>query len=182
MLEMELKFKLEDFSDIEKRLDELGISIGDPVEEKNLVLDLMGGPLRERDVLLRLRNKGNGTLLTVKKPIPATALKVRLEKEAVLDCSLKDALELLSLLGYGVVYRYDKIRRECSLGEAQICLDELWFGCFVEVEAHSEDDVMNAIDKLGLIPEEGIRFSYAALEKDAEQQRDSESKSGGATG
>ena len=177
MLEMELKFKLENFSNIEKRLAELGIPIGDPVEEKNLVLDLMGGTLRERDVLLRLRNKGNGTLLTVKKPIPATALKVRLEKEAVLDCSMKDALELLSLLGYGVVYRYDKIRRECRLGEAQICLDELWFGSFVEVEAHSEDDVMNAVNKLGLVPEEGIRFSYAALEKDAEQQRDSESKS-----
>lgn len=175
MLEMELKFKLEDFSNIEKRLDELGIPIGDPVEEKNLILDLMGGPLREKDVLLRLRNAENGTLLTVKKPIPSTALKVRLEKEAILDCSVEDALELLGLLGYGVVYRYDKIRRECRLGEAQICLDKLWFGRFVEVEAHSEDDVINAVEKLGLNPFDGIRFSYAALEKDAEQERDSES-------
>lgn len=174
MLEIELKFRVKDFSDIEKRLDDMGIAPGNPVDEKNMVLDLMGGSLRKNDVLLRLRNTEKGTLLTVKKPLPATALKVRMEKEAILDCSSEDALELLGLLGYGVVYRYDKIRRECRLGEAQVCLDELWFGRFVEIEACSEDALMDAIDRLGLIPEEGIRFSYAALEKNAEQQRDSE--------
>lgn len=173
MLEMELKFKVEDFTEVERRLEELGIEPSPPVDEGNLVLDLMGGPLRKSDTLFRLRNAGDGTLLTVKKPLPATALKVRREKEAILDCTVDDALELFGLLGYGVVYRYHKIRRECRLGEATVCLDKLWFGRYVEIEAGSEDDVMEAVEALALDPQDGIRFSYAALEMDAQQQLES---------
>ncbi len=173
MLEMELKFKVDDFRDVELRLESSGVLPGDPVKENNLVLDLMGGPLRMMDTLFRLRNCDGGTLVTVKKPLPATALKVRHEQEAVLECSQEDALKLFGLLGYGVVYRYEKTRRECRIGDALICLDELWFGRFVEIEAQSEEAVMKAVDVLGFDPAEGIRFSYAALEKDAEQIRDS---------
>ncbi len=170
---MELKFKVDDFRDVEIRLESSGVLPGDPVKENNLVLDLMGGPLRMMDTLFRLRNCDGGTLVTVKKPLPATALKVRHEQEAVLECSQEDALKLFGLLGYGVVYRYEKTRRECRIGDALICLDELWFGKFVEIEAQSEEAVMKAVDVLGFDPAEGIRFSYAALEKDAEQIRDS---------
>ena len=173
MLEMELKFKVDDFRDVELRLESSGVLPGDPVKENNLVLDLMGGPLRMMDTLFRLRNCDGGTLVTVKKPLPATALKVRHEQEAVLECSQEDALKLFGLLGYGVVYSYEKTRRECRIGDALICLDELWFGRFVEIEAQSEEAVMKAVDVLGFDPAEGIRFSYAALEKDAEQIRDS---------
>ncbi|MFO8183145.1 MAG: class IV adenylate cyclase [Candidatus Aegiribacteria sp.] len=172
---MELKFRVEDHTEIERRLSDLGIDPGEAVEENNLVLDRMGGPLGRNDLLFRLRNHEKGTLVTVKKPLPATALKVRQEKEAVLDCSQEDALELFGLLGYGVVYRYRKTRRECSLGEASVCLDSLWFGNFVEIEAESEEAVLHAAEKLGLDPGLGIRFSYAALERDAERDGERES-------
>lgn len=168
---MELKFRVDDFTDVERRLESMGIEPGKPVKENNLVLDLMGGALRQMDTLFRLRNCDGGTLVTVKRPLPATALKVRHEEEAVLECSQEEALSLFGLLGYGVVYSYEKTRRECRIGEAQVCLDELWFGRFVEIEAESEEAVMKAVDILGFDPEEGIRFSYAALEKDAEQQK-----------
>lgn len=171
MLEMELKFRVDDFTDVEQRLESMGIVPGEPVRENNLVLDLMGGTLRQMDTLFRLRNCDRGTLVTVKRPLPATALKVRHEQEAVLECSQEEALSLFGLLGYGVVYSYEKTRRECRIGEAIVCLDELWFGRFVEIEAESEEAVMKAVDILGFDPEEGIRFSYAALEKDAEQQQ-----------
>ena len=174
MLEMELKFRVDDFIDVEQRLEKKGVDPGDPARENNLVLDLMGGPLRKTDTLFRLRNCKKGTLVTIKRPIPSTALKVRHELEAVLECSQDDALKLFELLGYGVVYRYEKTRRECRMGEAVICLDELWFGKFVEIEAESEEAVMKAVDELGFNPAEGIRFSYAALEKDAEQEEGSE--------
>jgi len=166
---MELKFKVDDFHEVERCLKSIGVSPGDPVRENNLVLDLMGGPLRKVDTLFRLRNCDSGTLVTVKRPLPSTALKVRHEQEAVLECSQEEALKLFGLLGYGVVYRYEKTRRECRIGEAIICLDELRFGRFVEIEAESEEAVMKAVDVLGFDPEEGIRFSYAALEKDAQK-------------
>lgn len=169
MLEMELKFRVEDFTGIEGRLHDLGIDPGYPVAENNLILDLAGGPLRKTDTVFRLRSTGDGTLLTIKKPLPATCLKVRHEKETVLSCDIREAVELFALLGYGVVYRYEKSRRECDLGDAKICLDELWFGRFIEIEASSEEAVMNAVEALGLDPSMGIRFSYPALERDANE-------------
>jgi adenylate cyclase, class 2 len=170
VLEMELKFRVDDLSGVAERLRGLGIEPGEPAEEKNLLLDLHGGPLRKTDTLFRLRSIGNGVLLTVKKPIPSTCLKVRLERETMLSCSLEEALELFSLLGYGVVCTYEKKRRECRLGDAAVCLDELWFGSFVEIEAASEDAVMEAAERLGFDPGEGIRFSYAHLQRDAEEE------------
>lgn len=167
MLEMELKFRVEDFTGIEGRLNDLGMDPGDPVAENNLILDLAGGPLRKMDTVFRLRSTGDGTLLTIKKPLPATCLKVRFEKETVLLCDISEAVDLFALLGYGVVYRYEKSRRECDLGYAKVCLDELWFGRFIEVEASSEEAVMKAVEALGLDSTLGIRFSYAALEQDA---------------
>jgi adenylate cyclase class 2 len=164
---MELKFRVDDFREIRRKLESLGAELGRPVEENNLVLDRMGAPLGKMDTLFRLRNKGDKTLVTVKKPLPATALKVRNEVEAVLDCPQEKALELFGLLGYGVVYEYRKERQECVLGEASICLDSLWFGNFVEIESSSEEGVLGAAGLLGLNPDEGIRFSYAALERDA---------------
>jgi predicted adenylyl cyclase CyaB len=170
---MELKFKVDDFQKVEQRLESMGVEPGNAVRENNLVLDLMGGPLRKTDTLFRLRNCEKGTLVTIKRPLPATVLKVRHEEEAVLECSQEEALKLFKLLGYGVVYRYEKTRRECRIGEATICLDELWFDRFVEIEAESEEAVMKAVDELGFDPAEGIRFSYAALERDAERSGDS---------
>jgi len=170
MLEMELKFEVESFDKVESALRERGVEPGSAVQERNFVLDLMGQPLGMSDTLFRLRNCTGGTLLTVKKPLPATALKVRQERETVLQCSLEDAIEIFGLLGYGVVYRYEKTRRECRLGKAAVCLDQLWFGRFVEIEAASEEDVMRAVEDLGFDPLLGIRFSYAALEKDARER------------
>lgn len=172
MLEMELKFRVQGFGRIEQRLHQLGVEPGPAADEKNLVLDLMGGPLGRTDTLFRLRNREGGTLVTVKKPLPATALKVRQEVEILMQCTQEKALELFGLLGYGVVYSYCKTRRECRLGEATVCLDSLWFGDFVEIEASSEDGVLEAAGMLGFDPLEGIRFSYAALEREAELDRD----------
>jgi len=170
LLEMELKFRVVDLSAVAARLRELGAEPGEPVPEENLLLDLPGGPLRSTDTLFRLRRDGAGVLLTVKKPIPATCLKVRLEREVRLACTLEDARDLFSLLGYGVTGTYRKMRSACRLGEASVCLDELWFGNFVEIEASSEEAVMDAVGRLGFDPEEGIRFSYASLQRDAERE------------
>lgn len=170
MLEMELKFRVDDFSLVESRLRELGLEPGPEVHENNVVLDATDGSLGRSNVLFRLRDTGDGTtLLTVKKPLPSTFFKVRMEREAVLEYPVEDAVELFRLLGYDVVYKYGKSRRECSLGTAKVCLDVIWFGNFVELEAESEDALLKAVRLLGFDPDEGIGLSYADLEREAER-------------
>ncbi len=169
MLEIELKFKVTSFNEIRSKLKALGCTPGEPVEETNLILDLPGTPLRFKDIVFRLRNDAKGTLLTIKKPIPCSLLKVRNEIKTVLDCTIDDAAILFGHLGYGVVLTYEKIRRECTLKNAQVCLDELWFGRFIEIEATSDEDLLEAAELLGLDVSDGIRLSYPALETEARE-------------
>ncbi len=172
MLEIELKFSVNNFDEVINKLKELGCTPAQPVEETNHILDLPGTPLRFKDIVFRLRNDVKGTLLTIKKPIPCSQLKVRNEIETTLDCSIEDAVNLFEHLGYGVVFTYEKKRRECMLKHAQVCLDELWFGKFIEIEANSDEDLLEAVELLGLNFSEGIRFSYPALETEARKVSD----------
>ncbi len=163
MLEVELKFPVESFEEMEERLAGLGCAPGEPQDERNMLLDLHGAPLASRDIVFRLRNHPGGTLLTVKTPLPATGLKVRREREAVMDVPPERALELFSLIGYGVVTEYRKRRRECRLEAVTVCLDELDIGRFVELEAGSGEELRRAAELLGLDPSDGTRLSYPAL-------------------
>lgn len=174
MLEIELKFKVDEFDAIIAKMQKLGYSPGEPVGEINHILDLPGTPLRSKDTVFRLRNKSSGTLLTIKKPVPCSLLKVKNESETILDCSIDDAVKLFGHLGYGVVFTYEKVRRECKVRNAQICLDELWFGKFVEIEAQSDDDLTEVAGLLELDISSGIRFSYPFLDEEARQ--DAENK------
>jgi adenylate cyclase class 2 len=71
---------------------------------------------------------------------------------------------ILAELGLSPVYSYRKIRRTCNAGPAVACLDELWFGRFVEIESCSREGVEEAARLLGLDPAEGLALSYADLE------------------
>ena len=165
--EVELKFPVDGFQEITLRLRELCSIPGEATPEENLVFDTPNRLLGKRNVLLRLRLTAGHTILTVKGPVRDSAMKVRSEFETRLSSSLDEARQIFETLGYEVVASYEKIRQVSRLGNVTVCLDELWFGSFVELEASTEEDLADAALKLGLDPSHGLSRSYLNLEAEA---------------
>ncbi|GEM_PF-1800830 len=164
--EVELKYQVSDFAEIKKKLRSTGAElVSKPSQEENAVLDLPDGSLGNSNVLLRLRQYRNEVILTVKKPGASSSMKIRKEYETVLSTSFKSAMELFDALGYRQVFHYSKTREIWSMGEnIHICLDTLFFGKYVEVEADSMSSVSSTSELLGLDLHKGLSSSYRKLQ------------------
>ena len=165
--EVELKYEVNDFEEIREKLLLAGAGlICDATEEHNAVFDLQNGSLKRANTLLRLRKFGEEVILTVKEPVSSGEMKIRREHEALLSISLKEASEMLKALGYKPVYHYEKTREIWSLPHGvHVCLDSLYFGKFVEIEADTQAKVTSTFKTLGLDISKGLRQSYTQLQK-----------------
>lgn len=164
--EVELKFKVRDFTQVRNYLLSAGAEQRYPeTGEENTVYDLPNGSLKSSGVLLRLRNFGGKVFLTVKEPGIPGPMKIRREHEAILSVPMKAADEMLSALGYSSVYAYEKKREIWSMDRGiHICLDSLHFGMFVEIEGDTTEKVLETAVCLGFRPEDGLCQSYRQLE------------------
>ncbi len=165
--EVELKYEVNDFEEIREKLLLAGAGLlCDATEEQNTVYDLQNGSLKRTNTLLRLRKFGEEIILTVKEPVSSGAMKIRKEHETLLSISLEEAADMLQALNYKPVYRYEKTREMWSLGSGvHICLDSLYFGKFIEIEADTQLKVSSAFKILGLDISKGLRQSYKQLQK-----------------
>jgi adenylate cyclase class 2 len=77
--------------------------------------------------------------------------------------SSNQAVNLLEALGYQIVLVYEKFREVFQLEDVEIMLDEVPFGCFVEVEGPDIASLKHAALRLGLAWEAGIDLSYAEI-------------------
>ncbi len=164
--EIELKYRVKDFLGVKEiLLQRCAVLIREAAEEKNTVYDFPDGSLKRSGTLLRLREFCGDVILTVKEPGLPAAMKTRREHETVLSTSVHAAEEMLKALNYAPVFHYEKVREIWSMGEeVHICLDSLFFGKFVEVEASTQQKVSNASRVLGFNPAEGLSQSYRQLQ------------------
>lgn len=161
-LEKELKFVGVDHEAMRQRLRVLDAAFVARYFECNLVLDDEKRGLKERGILLRLRQRQGVSVLTVKEPVKdAGGLKVRAEHETVVE-SHDDTLNALQALGYRVAFAYEKVREKWKLGECTICLDSLPFGDFVELEG-GEGSVLACAGELNLAMSSASKATYHAL-------------------
>jgi adenylate cyclase, class 2 len=88
--------------------------------------------------VLRVRRVAERTILTFKQQIPTTtSAKYRREEET--EVSNYAALEaILELLGCVPAVVYEKRRETWRLGDAEVTIDELPFGWFMEIEGSEE--------------------------------------------
>lgn len=133
-IETEIKYRLrtEQFERVREDLDEFGAEyVGEDFEE-NIIYG--GGPLEGFEGILRIRKIGRRTLLTFKKRMPGEAgIKNQIEHET----SVGDAAatgEIVAQLGLEKLLIYEKRRRTWRLRGAEVTLDELPFGLFMEIE------------------------------------------------
>jgi predicted adenylyl cyclase CyaB len=106
---------------------------------------------------LRLRRVGGRATLTYKRRIPGvSAIKQQREEEtAVGDPEAMEAI--LEALGYTAAMVYEKRRQTWTLGKAEIVIDVLPFGLFMEIEGRI-NEIRAAERKLGL---KGLRAEHA---------------------
>ncbi|MCK5785962.1 MAG: class IV adenylate cyclase [Candidatus Sabulitectum sp.] len=164
--EVELKYPVKDFTEIRGNLLQAGAELYcEATAEKNTVFDLPDGSLKHSGTLLRLREFRGEVILTVKESGLPGAMKIRHEHETVLSIPIGEAKELLKALNYSPVFHYEKTREMWHLADkAHICLDTLFFGKFVEIEADSQLGVSNTSLILDLDPGKGLNLSYKKLQ------------------
>jgi len=142
-IEIEKKYRLtkKQRQELQRRLPEIGAVFGGEEFEENTLYN--GDRLNLGTCVLRLRRVGDaaGALLTYKQRFPsASSIKQQQENEThVSDADATDAI--LKALGYEPALVYEKRRSIWRLDDAEVDLDELPFGLFMEIEANTDEIV-----------------------------------------
>lgn len=169
--EIETKFAVKSFSLMRRSLVTIGgVRLSRRFEE-NVVLDDEAATLRGRDVLLRIRRDAV-CKVTVKLPAEApghSGLKIRREIET--EVADPVALEaIFAALGYVPFLRYEKVRETWQAGDALVCLDELPFGRYLEIEGPAASIPLLA-GRLGLSMTQALPDTYHELHQASRRER-----------
>ncbi len=170
-LETEVKFAVADLPAVQARLFAAGAELIAPrTLEVNLRLDNPWDGLTAAGKVLRLRYYHPRTTLTLKLPAGPwrTNAKVLHELEVELG-DFETAQQMLKALGFRVWFRYEKYRVVYQLAGAEVCLDELPFGDFVEIEGEL-GQIEGVAGRLGLLDAERITTGYLELFRQARVQ------------
>jgi adenylate cyclase, class 2 len=161
-IEVEKKYRLtgESRASLVERLGEGGATPeGEEFEENTLYA---GGQLDAGRQVLRLRRVGSRAVLTFKERGASSTAHKRYRED---ETSVGDAAamaDILSALGYSPALVYEKRRATWQWRGAEIVLDELPFGLFVEIEG--EESVIDEVERLlGLSEADAEPATYPEL-------------------
>ncbi len=165
MIEVEKKYRLtiRQRDAVLRRLLQIGAKPrGEEFEENTLY---SGEALKGGSSVLRLRRAGKTATLTYKERF-ATSSSIKHQREDETGVSDPVAMDaILDVLGFTPSLVYEKRRQTWRLGKAEIVVDELPFGLFMEIEG-SEDEIRATERKLGL---KGLRTEHATYPQLAEK-------------
>lgn len=162
LTETEVKIYVPDLDEMAAQIRAAGGVLAAPrVYERNVRYDDLSLSLSNRGVVLRLRQDTRVRLTYKSNPTVQEGAVSRLEAEVTVDDFERMDL-ILRQLGFVPFVIYEKYRTTYRLGEAEIVLDEMPYGNFIEVEA--EAPVIDAtLDALGLADHRRIFDSYLGL-------------------
>ena len=147
-IEIEKKYRLtrKQREQIVRRLRELKAKPNKEEFEENTLYG--GGVINFGGRALRLRRVGGRAILTFKERLPTpSSIKHQHEDETeVADADAVDAI--LTALGFEAALIYEKRRTRWKIGKAEVVIDELPFGLFMEIEA-SESEIARVEELLG---------------------------------
>jgi len=137
--EIEVKFLIEDLSAMRQRLVALGATLKMPrTFEENWLFDTPDEQLTRQGRLLRLR-RDRRNLITYKEPPTHQDADFKVQQEYETEVSdFAQARTILEKLGFAPTLRYEKYRETFTYQGAEIVLDEVPFGTFMEIEAPRE--------------------------------------------
>ena len=151
-LEVEQKFRVADWADIERRLQGLAAEIERPAAQSDLYFAHPSRDFAQTDEALRIRRVGRRNFVTYKGPKLDATTKTRRELELPLTPGERSAAgfaELLSTLGFRPVREVGKLRRRAVVAwqgrQVEVALDEVeGLGRFVELELQAEPAAADA--------------------------------------
>ena len=119
---------------------------------------------------LRLRRVGARAILTFKQRLPTkSSIKHQREHETeVADAEAAHAI--LTALGFRPALVYEKRRTRFDLGRAEIVIDELPFGLFMEIEG-TEKEIARVEALLGIEDLPAVMETYPTLTAHLGKQR-----------
>ena len=162
--ETEVKIPLTDRESVEQRIAEAGFQVSTPREfEANDIYDTEDQSLRQKEMILRLRQSGEKAVITWKGPGVPGPHKSRPELETSIG-SLDVLSRILEQLGYRRAFRYEKFRTEYSdsAGTGVVTVDETPIGDFMEIEG-SANWIDTTAATLGFSQKEYVLESYGKL-------------------
>jgi adenylate cyclase class 2 len=161
-IEIEKKYRLtkKQREAIVSRLRKLGASPGELEFEENTLY--RGGRLDLGACALRLRRVNGRAVLTFKQRFPSkSAIKHQREDET--EVANADALAaILRSLEFRPGLVYEKRRTRWIIGKAEIAIDELPFGLFMEIEG-AEKEIARVESLLGAQDLPAVMETYPAL-------------------
>ncbi len=161
--EVEQKFPVPGFGDIEPRVRALGGEFSSPVEQVDRYFAHPARDFAQTDEALRIRRMGDENRITYKGPKLDAATKTRREIELPLTpgaAAAEDFSLLLNALGFRRVAEVRKRRRVAHFPwrgfEVEAALDDVdRLGQFVELELSADDhDLNTARESLTLLAQE----------------------------
>jgi adenylate cyclase class 2 len=161
-IEIEAKFYIRDLDSLREILLSLGGHlIHERILERNWRFDTPSRRLSAAGEVLRIR-EDNRIRLTYKRPIQGTLERMEIEIEV--DDSKKTRM-FLEALGFEVFFVYEKFRETYKFDDMEIVLDEVPYGCFVEIEGPSVALVQKTATQLKLNWEHRLKSTYLRLFK-----------------
>jgi len=161
-LEIEIKFYIADIDAIRSRIRSLGAERQGGGFESNIRFDDDTMRLTREKKLLRLR-QDTRCRLTVKTPPDDADPGFKIFRELEVDVSdSATMIAILAELGYFPRQVYEKQRETYLFMQAELCLDTLPYGHFLEIEGE-KDDIRHAANALGLNWEKRITANYLSL-------------------
>lgn len=160
--ETEIKLYVPDLQAVQKRLEAAGATLKAPrVYERNVRYDDAERSLTPRGIVVRLREDTRVRLTYKDEGKAEDGIVSRFEAEV--EVSDFDAMEtILGKMGYSPYLLYEKYRMTYELDDAEIVLDEMPYGNFVEIEGEAAMIKM-LVGKLGLESAKQFEGSYSAL-------------------
>ncbi len=163
-METEVKIRLDEKAAALDRIRAAGFRESVPrLFEANTLYDTQDAQLRQKEMLLRLRQADNKAVITWKGPGIPGPHKSRPEVETAIG-SAETMSQIFHHLGFEPVFRYEKYRTEFARpgAEGVITLDETPIGDFLELEGPA-DWIDQTADLLGLSPQQYVLDSYGKL-------------------
>mgnify|MGYP000430345190 CR=1 FL=1 len=169
MLEVEIKAKVKNLDEIEKKLLEMGAYLIGIEKQEDIYFTSPFKDFKKSDEALRLRKSNEVYYLSYKGPKLDSKAKIREEVQVEVDPRI---VIILENLGFSQGPKVEKVRKIYSLDDVKICLDRVKnLGDFIEIETiqrYKETDeikkeLFDILEKLGIDKSNATIKSYLEL-------------------